>query len=204
MHQRTFGEPLQWVGLLFLLLLAASSQTAARAQQLPTASRSMDIFAFGGYTFSQPDYGPHENGVTAGVDFTRYFKWPVVPSLEIRGNYTTGPVIKEKSILFGLRLHTNFKRFHPYADALYGGNKINFVILPRGPTYTYDIASAISVGGGVDIDLVNNFQAKFDFQNQFMNFGPNGTQPNNGDFTLTPRYWTGGVVYRIPFRRHKE
>jgi hypothetical protein len=201
MHQRKHCKSLQRVGLLFLFLFAVLSESrAARAQSDATATRTTALSAFGGYTNSDSDYGEKRNsGGTVGVDFTRYFRWRVVPSFEIRGNYTTGPDLKQESILFGPRLQMDLHRFHPYANVLYGATKIIFQS-PQDPDYTYDVAPTISVGGGVDIDVTSHFQAKIDYQEEFMNFGPNGTQPNNADFTLTPTLLTVGVVYRIPFR----
>jgi Outer membrane protein beta-barrel domain len=201
MHQRKNCKSLQRASLFFLFLLVVLSEgRAARAQADPTATRTAALSAFGGYTNSNSDYGRYRNtGGTVGVDYTRYFRWRVIPSLEIRGNYTTGPDLKQGSILFGPRLQMDLHRFHPYADVFYGGTKIIFQF-PPAPGYTYDIASTVSVGGGVDIDVLSHFQAKIDYQKEFMNFGPNGTQPNNADFTLTPSLFTVGVVYRIPFR----
>jgi hypothetical protein len=198
MRQRTYGERLQWIGLLSLFLLAASNQTRAGAQALPTASRSpTGLAVFGGYTHSPSDFGMYNNsGGTAGVDITRYVGWRIIPSLEVRANYTSGQTIIEKSILAGLRLHMNYGRFHPYVDGLFGGSKIIFAHAPR-PGYTYDIGTVYALGGGVDIDLVHKFQAKVDFQNEFMNFGPNGIKPDNQDFTLTPGLFTVGVAYRF-------
>jgi hypothetical protein len=203
MHPRTRSNSLQWASLFFLFLLVVLSETrVALAQGDATATRTAALSAFGGYTNSNSDYARSRNsGGTVGVDFTRYFRWRVIPSLEIRGNYTTGPQLKEESILFGPRLQMDLHRFHPYADVFYGGTKIIFQFPPE-PGYTYDISSAISVGGGVDIDVIRDFQAKIDFQQEFMNFGPEGIVPNNADFTLTPSLLTVGVVYRIPFRGH--
>jgi len=183
--------------LSLLALAALSVATAAQAQQTSTASKSAEISVFGGYTNINSDYGiDRNNGVTIGGDYTRFFRFPVVPSLEVRGNYTTGLAVTEKSILFGLRLEAPFRqRFHPYATVLFGGTRIDFKF-PPSPTYTYDKTSALSLGGGVDVDVTRNFRAKFDYQQQFEDFGPNGFQK---DFTLTPGGFTIGVVYRIPF-----
>jgi hypothetical protein len=205
MHPRTHRKSLLRVSLLFLFLLAVLSEgRAARAQADPTASRTAAFSAFAGYTNSNSDYGRYRNtGATAGVDYTRYFGWRVAPSLEIRANDTTGPNIKQESILFGVRVQTDFRRFHPYADALFGGTKIFFAVPPT-PHYTQDIASTTSIGGGIDVDVVRGFQVKFDYQGEFMNFGPNGTQPGNGNFTLAPTLLTVGVAYHIPFgARHR-
>jgi hypothetical protein len=188
--------------LIVLFVLAALGNThAAWGQTSATASKQAEISAFAGFTNSASDYGTQRNnGVTLGADYTRFFRWPVVPSFEVRGSYTTGLLITEESILFGLRLEAPIRRrYHPYADILYGGTKIDFKF-PPNPTYTSDQTSALSIGGGVNIDIVRQFQLKLDYQRQFENFGPNGTQPNNADFTLTPGAYTLGVVYRIPFR----
>jgi opacity protein-like surface antigen len=183
--------------LISLCLLVALGAAPAHAQQEGSASKSAEISAFGGYTNINSDYGSRNNGITLGADYTRFFHFPVAPSLEVRANHTTGTGLTEESILFGLRLEpANFHRFHPYATVLYGGTKILFNVPPT-PTYTYDQSSATSIGGGIDFDVTHNFRAKFDYQQQFEDFGPNGIHQ---DFTLTPAGFTIGVVYRIPFK----
>ena len=185
---------------LSLFVLAALSAAPARAQRDSSASKSAEISAFGGFTNLNSDYGSRNNGITLGADYTRFFHFPVAPSFEVRANRTSGIGLTEESVLFGLRLEAPFRqRFHPYATVLYGGTKIIFKT-PPSPTYTYDQSSATSIGGGIDVDVTRNFRAKFDYQQQFENFGPNGTQPNDADFTLTPAGFTVGVVYRIPFK----
>jgi opacity protein-like surface antigen len=183
--------------VLSLFLLAALGAAPARAQQDSSASKSAEISAFGGYTNLNSDYGRRNNGITLGADYTRFLHFPITPSFEVRANHTSGPGLTEESVLFGLRLEAPFRqRFHPYATVLYGGTKIIFKTPPT-PTYTYDQSSAISIGGGVDFDVTHNFRAKFDFQQQFEDFGNNGIHQ---DFTLTPAGFTIGVVYRIPFK----
>jgi Outer membrane protein beta-barrel domain len=182
---------------LSIFLLAALSIAPARAQQGASASKSAEISAFAGYTNLNSDYGTRNNGITLGADYTRFFHFPVTPSFEVRANHTTGPSLTEESVLFGLRLEAPFRQhFHPYATVLYGGTKIYFNFPPI-PTYTYDQTSAFSIGGGVDVDVTRNFRAKFDYQQQFEDFGNNGIHQ---DFTLTPAGFTVGVVYRIPFK----
>ena len=185
--------------MLSLFLLAALSATPlARAQKDGTVTKSAEISAFAGFTNIDPDYGiSRNNGFTLGADYTRFFHFPVAPSFEIRANHTSGIAITEESILFGLRLEAPFRqRFHPYATVLYGGTKVLFKFPPT-PTYTYDQTSAISLGGGLDFDVTRNFRAKFDYEQQFENFGANSVNP---DFTLTPGGFTVGVVYRVPFK----
>jgi hypothetical protein len=201
MHPKQRQAPLKTPLLLLLLLAALGSTLATRAQTSATVSKSAEISAFAGFTNSASDYGiQRNNGVTVGADYTRFLRWPIAPSIEVRGSYTSGLLITEESILAGLRLEAPFKRrYHPYVDVLYGGTKVLFKFPPT-PTYTTDQTSAISLGGGINIDIVRNFQLKLDYQRQFENFGPNGIQPNNADFTLTPGAYTLGVVYRIPFK----
>lgn len=185
------------IGFSLFALAALTAISPARAQQMSTVSKSAEISAFAGYTDINSDYGTRNHGITIGGDYTRFFRFPVVPSLEVRGNYTSGIGITEKSILFGLRLEAPFRRrFHPYGTFLYGGTRVDFKFPPT-PTYTYDQASAFSVGGGIDVDVTRNFRAKLDYQQQFEDFGPNGI---HNDFTLTPAGFTVGVVYRIPFK----
>jgi opacity protein-like surface antigen len=185
---------------LSLFLLAALSAVPVCAQREGTVSRSGEVTAFAGFTNINSDFNNRNNGVTLGADYTYFFHSPVQPSFEVRANYTSGPALTEESVLFGLRLEAPFRhRFHPYATALYGGTKIEFKFPPI-PTYTYDQTSATSIGGGIDIDVTDNFRAKFDYQQQFEDFGNNGIHQ---DFTLTPAGFTIGVVYRIGFKRRQ-
>jgi opacity protein-like surface antigen len=206
LHRRSRKSLQLAVLFSFSALIALSNVPAARAQATPGASRSAEISAFIGYTNSNSDYGRfRSNGGTIGVDYTRYFGWRVVPSFEMRANRTNGvDLTTQESILFGPRLHIDvLRRYHPYVDVLYGATKINFAV-PLNPHYTSDQANTLSIGGGVDIDIIPHFQAKVDYQGEYMNFGPNGTQPNNADFTLAPTLFTVGINYRIPLHAHKS
>ena len=198
MQASTSGKPPLFLLPLSLLLLAAlSAAPLACAQKEGTATKSAEISAFGGFTDIDSDYGTRNRGFTLGADYTRFFHFPVAPSFEVRANHTSGISLTEESILAGLRVEAPFRqRFHPYVTALFGGTKILFKF-PPSPTYTYDTAPAFSLGGGVDINVTRNFRAKFDYQQQFEDFGSNAFNPN---FTLTPAGFTAGVVYRIPFK----
>ncbi|MEO7029468.1 MAG: hypothetical protein ABI147_08690 [Acidobacteriaceae bacterium] len=179
--------------LLAILLLAIAPTLRSQAQGLPTASKTIDISVFGGYLTENPDYGPTRNkGFFVGANATRYFHWPVAPSLEVRYNRTTGQYINDSSFVGGPRIQVDlFHRFHPYADFLLGIDSIHFV-RPFDPTFLNDSAIVYDLGGGIDIDLVRNFQLKLDYQGQTANFG--------SGFSLAPRPLSIGVVYRIPFR----
>ena len=200
MPVRMNRKPMSVTLFLLLVLAALSERPSARAQGLPAATRKADISVFGAFDHSNPDFGAfRNNGIVLGADYTRYFGWRLAPSFEVRANRTPGFEMDQESILAGLRLKADIRRFHPYADFLFGGTKVTFHF-PLNPHYLNDTALASSVGGGLDFDIYRNFQLKVDYQEQFENFGPNGTQPNNANFTLTPGGFTAGVVYRIPFK----
>jgi hypothetical protein len=194
-HRKSFP------GVILFALIILGGSHAARAQALPGASKIADVSVFAGYTHSNPDYGPTDNnGVTVGADYTRHFGWQrLAPAFEVRAGYNTGDLITQKTILAGVRLMTDVHRFHPYADALFGGNQLDFKFIPnpRQPSYTSDSSFTTSYGGGVDIDVYRNFQAKVDFQAQSSNYGYNGLTPLGKDFTLSPTFLTIGVVYRL-------
>ncbi len=180
--------------LLLALLWAAVAPTLhSAAQGLPTASKQLDISAFGGYLSENPDYGPTRNkGFFVGANATRYFHFPVAPSLEVRYNRATGQYLNDSSFVGGPRIQADiFHRFHPYADFLLGVDSIHFV-RPFDPTYLNDTAIVYSLGGGVDIDLVRQFQLKLDYQGHTVSF--------RSGFSLAPRPLAIGIVYRIPFR----
>jgi hypothetical protein len=181
-----------WKLVAVVLISSFAGLAGAHGQAMSTASKTMDISAFGGFLNVNPDYGrPRNDGVAAGVDVTRYFGWKVDPSLEFRFNDSSGPYITERSYLVGVRLQSDLRRFHPYADFLAGVGSIHFV-KPLDPTYTHDSSPVYSYGGGVDIDLVRHFQAKVDYQGQTMSFDPY--------FSLAPRPLVIVIAYRIPFR----
>jgi hypothetical protein len=172
----------------------------SHAQQYVTAERKADLTVFGAYNHSRTDYGtPSNQGATIGTDYSRYFKFWIVPSLEFRGTYTRGSVLNEYNALGGLRGKHDFGRYHPYGDFLYGATWIHYN-QPPSPTYTHDQATTRSIGGGVDIDVYRNFQFKADYQHEVTNYGFNALLPK--EQVLTPDRYNFGVVYRIPFKKH--
>lgn len=183
---------------LFLLagaLLAGGSR--AHAQAYVTADKRADITVFGMYTSNKPDYGQlRNNGLTFGADYTRYYRWHVQPSLEIRAGYDHGKIVDQKTALVGLRLKMDFHRYHPYGDFLVGGSWINFVV-PPFPTYTQDQGFTRAYGGGVEVDVWRTWGAKFDYQGEHTVYSD-----QFNPIHLTPAKISGGVVYRIPFKKH--
>lgn len=176
----------------------------SHAQAISTASRSLDLAAFGGYAGGKTDYGDEKpQGAGFGLDITKFFHLPVVPSLEARANVFDSSVINELSYMGGIRVEVPLKnRIHPYVAALAGVGTLHFKFAPA-PGYTGDRGVVISYGGGIDFDVVHNISIKIDGQYQNWNLGPNGQKvPVTADFTLTPIVGIIGVEYHIPFRPH--
>lgn len=190
LRRRTFPRSLT------LLALTAAPLASSFAQAVPTATKSADFSIFFGYATVQPDYGPYRNsGGVLGANFTRYFHFPVAPSVELRANFANGTTVNERSYLIGLRAQADLlARVHPYANFLAGPGNIHFNFPSDG--YTGDNSVVYSYGGGADLDLLNNFAAKVDFQEQHWRLGV-GT----GN-TFHPNLLLFGVTYRIPFQPH--
>jgi opacity protein-like surface antigen len=179
-----------------LFLLAQAPRCAAQAD--PTAFKTSDISAFGGYENIDPAYGPdRNNGEGFGLNFTRYFpRLRVDPSIEARVNLTNGTDVKERTYLLGLQAKkTYFTHYHPYVDFLAGTGTIHFNTRASG--YVGDNSIIYNFGGGVDIDLVHNFELRVDYQHQLWSLG----QETN---SFAPNLFLFGVNYTIPFRDYKN
>lgn len=186
---------------LLILTFAVASPIMSHGQALPTASKSAEISAFGGYLGARTDYGGFaKKGIAAGADFTIFPRFPVAPSLEVRGQEAFGPDVTEKSVMVGLRVQKDFRqKLHPYVDVLIGGGEIVYHINPY-PDYHADRTKAYSFGGGINIDVAKHFGMKFDIQQQNWNFGTSPAFQSNGDYKLKPTTAMVGVTYTVPFR----
>jgi hypothetical protein len=194
---------LKAIWMLATLLATAST---IQAQAPPTAQKIGDLSAFVLYTRLTPDYGPTtNNGVTLGLDYTRYTRWWVKPSIEVRGKIANGSTVDERSFGGGIRAVKPIRIFRPYADFLISAGSINFhqidpYILPNGQPYTSDSTVTYSFGGGLDIDLSRNFSMRGDYQSERWHLDKNPATP----LDLTPSGWSLGMVYRIPFRSFSQ
>ena len=178
--------------LLFSLVLPCILAVLPRplpAQARTTASKTQDVSIFGGVEFADPKYGPDNNtGGAIGVDFTRYFRIPIAPSLEARANLNSGTYANEHSYLFGLRGAYTYRFLTPYADFLVGPGNIHY---PLNVGYTGDNSAVYNYGGGVELGNVRNFSLKLDIQKQ---------RWNTGTFKFQPTVGVIGVTYHIPFK----
>ncbi|NYF78128.1 hypothetical protein [Granulicella arctica] len=178
----------------------------ASAQAKKTATRSVDLSAFAGFTYENAAYdSPSNIGLTFGADYTQFIKrlrGLIIPSFELRGTFTPGSTDSEKTVEGGLKLATTFKRLHPYGDFLYGGGIITFPVPANAPpTYRRRDSSETPVyGGGITYDVRPNWSAMVDFQQQNWNFH---SKPPAAPDLLTPQLLTFGIVYHIPFKAYK-
>src|ERR1019366_2777155 len=82
---------------LFLGVLLAATQVAS-AQAVVTGQRSAELVPFAMTTLITPDYGQaHNIGYTVGVDYTRFIRSIVQPSLEFRYTHANGSQVNERS-----------------------------------------------------------------------------------------------------------
>jgi hypothetical protein len=174
--------------LLLGILLATTS--IASAQALATAGRGAEIAPFAQATLVRPDWGPgHNFGYTAGVDYTRFIRSVVQPSIEFRVTTANGTTVNERTYSGGLKLQTTVHRVHPYATVLVGYGTIAFNYKNHG--YQGDNSVIYSLGGGADFDVTSLLKLRFDFTDQNWNLGTNAS--------LTPMTFGVGFSYSLPF-----
>ena len=191
-------HPCSLVPLRFVSALAAALlPLACAAQAVPTAFKTTDISAFGGYLNASPAYGPtRNNGEAFGAIVTRYFRIPVDTALEGRVNLTNGTYIQQHTYLGGLQIKADFlHRLHPYADFLAGQGTLHFNTTATG--HINDNSIVYNYGAGLDLDLIHNFQLRADFQHQIWTIGRTPS-------SFAPNIFFFGVNYVIPFRDYKN
>jgi hypothetical protein len=170
------------------IVLAATG--VASAQAMVAAQRGAEIAPFVQTTLLSPDWGPTRNlGYTFGVDYTRFLRSIVQPSLEVRYVSANGDTVNEHSVLGGLKLGTTIHGVHPYATLLAGNGSLTFAhpIL----TYSGDNSFIYAIGAGVEVNVLSGWKLRADFSQQQWNLDPH---------QLTPIALSVGVAYRIPFR----
>ena len=183
-----------------ILLAAALFVTvhAAHAQAVPTASASMTLSAFGGFSANYTGVELEKNGdITAGVDVGFREFAGFLPAIEARGSYPIlkGNVANQENLLAGIRLGRRKQRFNPYGDVLFGRGELKY---PHGlstPTNTFIVLSntsnVLSFGGGLDYNLTTHFGAKGDFQFQKYD------TPVTASGSVFSKVFTVGITYRF-------
>ena len=186
----------------FLVLAVAAPffANAARAQAGPTATRSMDLSAFGGVAGVYTGLSGGRNAsFVAGGDLGLVPFHGVRPAIEVRGLIPIdgGNVAAQKCILFGPRVQFLLsRRIHPYGDFLFGRGQMNYEdggYLFGNSVYLETTTNVYSPGGGVDFDLTQHFSVKADAQIQHWGYTPT---PSG---SLWNKVGTVGVVYHFSF-----
>jgi hypothetical protein len=179
-----------WKAVCLFGVLLASTRVAS-AQALETAQRGAEIAPFVQTTYLKPDWGPTNNiGFTVGVDYTRFIRSIVQPSLEARFTNAGGSTVGEHSFSGGLKLQTSIRNVHPYFTLLAGEGIITFTH-PANPNYTSDNSVIYSFGGGLAVTVHSQWDVRLDFTQQEWNLG--------GSETLSPTTYGVGIAYRLPF-----
>ncbi len=174
------------------------------AQATPAATQPIHLSAFGGITGSYTGLEQSKNlAFTAGVDVSFKPVYRLYPSAEIRGTYPidSGAIAGEKNFLAGLKVERPYGILHPYVDALFGRNKIEYLNggYPNADgtlLYIESISNVFSFGGGFDVDLTPHFAAKFD--GQFQRYDT----PVTASGAIYAKAFTAGVVYRLDLNHH--
>ena len=176
------------VALSLGIVLTAS--TVASAQAIVAAQRGAAISPFVQTTVLRPDWGQTNNlGFTAGVDYTRFLRTFLQPSLELRMTNAGGRNVGEKSFTGGLKLEIAIGRIHPYGTFLAGTGVITFT--HPVPGYASDTSFVYSLGGGADLNVLPSWKVTADFSQQHWDLDPQ---------LLTPITLSVGVAYSIHFR----
>lgn len=192
---------------LNLAAAVAFAAAAAHAQSAqPTASRLIELSAFGGLTGTYTGLSGGRNlGITAGVDVTLppLFGWQ--PSIEGRGNHwiDAGKIVAEKSAMGGVRLERRLlvPGLRVYGDILFGRGEMDYqnggYPAPGGNfLYLASNGPVVSPGAGAEYRLTESISALADVQFQHWD---TPAKPS-GSVWSTPI--TLGVRYRFNFNRH--
>jgi hypothetical protein len=196
--------------LAVLLAIAFSFSTSSALAQAanPTASRALQLSAFGGATGVLTGLDRGKNlSITAGGDLGLPPWHGLRPSIEVRGTYPIddGQVDSQRSILGGLRVEFLLNhRIHPYGDFLFGRGQMNYESSRNCAGYCFDgLDYALTTtyidagGGGFDYDLNRHLAVKVDAQVQ--RWGGPAPTPSGIVYSTAG---TIGLVYTFTFDHH--
>jgi hypothetical protein len=166
-----------------------AAATAAQAQAMVSAQRGAEIAPFVQTTLINPDWGQTNNlGYTAGIDYTRFIRSIVQPSLEFRMTSANGTSVNERTYAGGLKLQTTVHNTRPYLVLLVGYGDVTFTY--PGHVFPGDNSIIYTIGGGADVNVTSRWKLRVDVTQQHWNLDPN---------TLTPITAGVGVSYSLPF-----
>lgn len=189
--------------LAVLLALIWAVRTASAQGSMPTATRQLQLSAFGAVSGVYTGLAGGKNfSITAGGDLGLPPWHGIRPVIELRGTYPAdhGLVDSQKSILGGLKVDFLLRhRLRPYGDFLFGRGQINygnFGYRYNGNNYMLTTTYVDAAGGGFDYMLGENLAIKVD--GQFERWGA----PPTPSGTIYSKLGSAGIVYYFTFDRH--
>lgn len=191
---------------LTLALLPATLLSAASAvAQHPTASRQLQLSAFGA---ASGDFTGLQGGknfaITAGGDLALPPWHGVRPTLEIRGRFPTdhGLIDSQKNVLGGLRVDFLLNhRLRPYGDFLFGRGQMNYGL--TGYIYgnnIYALTTTYIDAGGVGFDYVLNERMAIKVDAQLERWGSAPTSTGR----VYSSVGSAGLVYYFNFDHRRR
>jgi hypothetical protein len=173
--------------IVILGVLLAATQVAP-AQAIVSAQRGAEFSAFGQATYITPDWGQKNNfGYTLGVDYTRFIRSIVQPSIEFRITRANGDDVSERSYAGGLKLAAgSFRGVEPYITVLLGHGNID--MHHATSNYVGDSGMIYSLGGGGEFNVTSKIKARVDVTRQSWYLSPN---------VLNPWTYSVGASYRV-------
>jgi hypothetical protein len=193
--------------LTLAFVLAAISWKGTAAQEAkPTATRELQLSAFGAATGVYTGLSGGKNlSFTAGGDLGLPPWRGMRPNLEVRGSYPIddGVIDSQRSILGGVRVDFLLNhRLRPYGDFLFGRGQINYGTGYIFNNYIYALTTTYvdSPGGGFNYDLTDHWGIKVD--GQFQRWAGPAPTPSG---IIYSKVATAGIVYTFTFdRRHRR
>lgn len=195
---------LNWAAL-FAVSIVFLAGTAHAQKSQPSASKLLELSAFGGLTGTYTGLSGGRNlGITAGVDVGLPSYHGFRPFVEGRGTYPMdgGHIDAQKNALGGIRVERPFfPGLRVYGDFLFGRGEINYQnggypSLDGRYLYLSSTSDVLSPGIGAEYSLSDHVSAVADFQFQHWN------TPAAPSGSLWARPMTLGARYRFDFNRH--
>jgi hypothetical protein len=181
----SLGSLLKRYTFICCVACVLSLTTWSHAQAVPTASSTSNIQIGVAGTFINSDYSKNQKGFSVYGDFDFFHNVGIEGDIHFA--LITPADISENSYLLGPRYSWNYKRFHPYAKALFGIGRFGFQqgYYPSASTSTF---GQFALGGGLDFQASRHINVRaFDVEFQrWPNFTPNG---------LSPIVYNFGVAY---------
>ncbi len=195
---------LKWAASLAVLAAFVAGTAHAQDSQ-PTASKLLELSAFGGITGTYTGLSGGRNlAITAGVDVGIRSYRGFRPFLEGRGTYPIddGHIDAQKSALGGIRVERSvLPGLRVYGDFLIGRGEIDYQnggypSLNREYLYVASTSNVISPGVGAEYRLTEHVSAVADLQLQHWD------TPATPSGSLWAKPITLGARYRFNFNRH--